>query len=120
MNLKKLSLTTLYFLGLFTSLFYICGEFFSATLDASGKAVSYIEEGQGFGIVQHPMLYNYNHSHNIIFHYAFLTVRLMAFRVETGFIAVTLPEKLLILGTESVGLVIFGLLILMINKKLSG
>ena len=66
----------------------------------------------------HPMLYNYNQLHDVFFHYAFLTVKLMAFRVETGFVAVTLVEKSIMLSAEIVGLVLFGLLVVLVTKKI--
>ena len=64
------------------------------------------------------MMYNYNGKSDLIFHYVFLTIKLMAFRVETGFIAVTLSEKMIGLGAEFIGLVLFGFLLVLVNKKM--
>ncbi len=104
-GLKRLLATTFYFLGLFTSLFYITGNIFPGYLGAQGKAVGNIKlatlDGAGNVVsIVHPMLYNYNQANDIFFHYALLTTKLMAFRVETGFVAVTLIEKGIMLSAE--------------------
>ena len=69
-------------------------------------------------MVSHPMLYNYNQAHDMLFHYVFLTIKLMAFRVETGFIAITLPEKMVMIGAEVIGMILFGLLVVLVSKKI--
>jgi hypothetical protein len=117
-DLRQLLLTTLVFLIFFSGLFFIFGEYASVPINESGKAVLLFDTSQSYGTTNHPMLYNYNGKVDLMFHYVFLTIKLMAFRVETGFIAVTLSEKMLGLGAEFIGLILFWFLLVLVNKKM--